>query len=117
MQFSPSRRVTQLSLNGTTGQEIDFANSRPGSGTTVNLQATLNPTNHLNVDLVHNTRWVNVDDPSRVSRRLFTARVSRVRGTYTFTARLFARGIVQYVSTERDASLMSTRRPSRATAP
>jgi hypothetical protein len=28
-----------------------------------------------------------------------------VRGTYTFTARLFARGIVQYVSTTRDASL------------
>jgi hypothetical protein len=104
-QFSPSRRLALISINGTTGQEIDFANSRPGSGSTVNLQATLNPTNHLNVDLVHNERWVNVEDPSQVSRRLFTARVSRVRGTYTFTARLFARAIVQYVGTGRDASL------------
>ena len=93
-QFSPSRVVTQLSIDGTTGQEIDFANARPGTGSTINLQATLNPTNHLNLDLVQNQRWVNVDDPVDVSQRLFIARVSRLRGTYTFTARLFARGIV-----------------------
>ena len=105
VQFSPSRRVTLLSLDGTTGQEIDFANSRPGTGTTINLQATLDPTNHLNLTLVQNQRWVNVDDAASVSRRLFIARVSRVRGTYTFTARLFARGIAQYVSTTRDPSL------------
>jgi hypothetical protein len=104
-QFSPSRRVTFLSIDGTSGQEIDFANSRPGTGTTINLQATLNPTIHLNVDLVQNQRWVNVDAAAGADRRLFLARVSRVRGTYTFTARLFARGIVQYVSTTRDASL------------
>ena len=104
VQFSPSRRITQLSLNGTTGQEIDFANSRPGTGTTVNLQAALNPTIHLNLVLVQNQRWVNVDDAASVSRRLFIARVSRVRGTYTFTSRLFARGIAQYVSTNRDVS-------------
>ena len=40
-----------------------------------------------------------------MSQRLFTARISRVRGTYTFTAQLFARGIVQYVSTDRDPQL------------
>jgi Domain of unknown function (DUF5916) len=104
-QFSPSRRVTFLSIDSTTGQEIDFANSRPGTGTTINLQATLNPTNHLNVDLVQNQRWVNVDNASTASQRLFIARVSRLRSTYTFTARLFARGIVQYVSTTRDPAL------------
>jgi uncharacterized protein DUF5916 len=104
-QFSPSRRVTLLAIDGTSGQEIDFDNARPGTGSTINLQATLNPTNHLNVDLVQNQRWVNVVDPGAVSRRLFLARVSRLRGTYTFTARLFARGIVQYVSTTRDVSL------------
>jgi hypothetical protein len=26
-----------FSINGTTGEEIDFANSRPGTGTTINL--------------------------------------------------------------------------------
>ncbi len=100
-QYSPSRVVTLLSIDATTGQEIDFANARPGTGSTINLQATLNPTNHLNLDLVQNQRWVNVS-PVDVSQRLFIARVSRLRGTYTFTARLFARGIVQYVSTTRD---------------
>jgi hypothetical protein len=103
-QYSPSRVVTLLSIDATTGQEIDFTNARPGTGSTINLQATLNPTNHLNLDLVENQRWVNVE-PVEVSQRLFLARVSRLRGTYTFTARLFARGIVQYVSTTRDASL------------
>lgn len=107
-QFSPSRRVSFLSINGTTGQEIDFANSRPGTGTTINLQVTLDPTNHLNLQLVQNQRWVNVDDAAGVSRRLFIARVSRVRGTYTFTARLFARGIAQYVSTNRAVALYTS---------
>jgi hypothetical protein len=111
-QFSPSRRVSFLSINGTTGQEIDFANSRPGTGTTINLAATFDPTNHLNLQLVQNQRWVNVDDAAQVSRRLFIARVSRIRGTYTFTARLFARSIVQYVSTNRDVALYTSDPPA-----
>jgi len=40
-----------------------------------------------------------------VNRRLFSARVSRLRTTYTFTSRLFVRGVAQYVSTDRDPSL------------
>lgn len=105
LQFSPSRWFQQVAANGTVGTEIDFANSRPGTGSTINLSAQLNPTNHLDISLVENTRWVNVDDPAGRSARLFLARVSRVRGTYTFTAKLFVRGIVQYVSTDRDPSL------------
>jgi hypothetical protein len=105
LQFSPSRRVSLLSINATTGQAIDFDNSRPGTGSTINLAATFDPTNHLNLQFVQNQRWVNVEDLSRVSRRLFIARVSRVRGTYTFTARLFARAIAQYVSSHNDVSL------------
>jgi hypothetical protein len=111
-QFSPSRRVSFLSINGTTGQEIDFANSRPGTGTTINLMTTFDPTNHLNLQLVQNQRWVNVDDVAGVRRRLFIARVSRVRGTYTFTARLFARGIAQYVSTNREVGLYTSGTPA-----
>jgi hypothetical protein len=104
-QFSPSRRVSLLSIDGTSGQEIDFANSRPGTGTTINLQATLDATNHFNLQLVENQRWVNVSEGLPASQRLFTARISRVRATYTFTSKLFARGIVQYVSTDRDTQL------------
>ena len=104
-QFSPSRRVTQISLNGTAGEEIDFANARPGHGTTINLLARLNPTDHLELELVQNQRWVDVAVNVPVSRRLFTARVSRIRSTYTFTSRFFVRGIAQYVATDRNPSL------------
>ncbi len=105
VQFSPSRFFAQLSANGTLGEDIDFDNSRRGRGPTMNLSATLRPTEHLELALVQNAQWLNVDDAAGVSRRLFNARVSRVKGTYTFTARLFLRTIAQYVSTDRDPSL------------
>jgi hypothetical protein len=104
-QFSPSRLLSFVSVSGTAGQEIDFANARPGTGATVNVAAMLNPTNHLNLMLTEDQSWVNVDDAAGVSRQLFIARVSRVRGTYTFTSRMFVRGTAQYVATNRDSSL------------
>jgi hypothetical protein len=113
-QFSPSRRVSQISLNGLTGEEIDFDNARPGHGTTLNLRARLNATDHLELELVQNQRWVNVTVGSPESRRLFTARVSRVRATYTFTSNLFVRGIAQYVFTDRDPSLYVSQMDARS---
>jgi hypothetical protein len=104
-QFSPSKVFAQLETDGTLGQDIDFDNSRPGRGPTINASATLRPTNHLELALVENQQWLSVDDATGQSRRLFVARVSRIKGTYTFTARLFARAIAQYVSTDRDPSL------------
>jgi Domain of unknown function (DUF5916) len=105
VQFSPSRRFTQIGVNGTLGEEIDFENARAGNGPTINVSATVNATDHLAFDLLQNQRWLNVDADGNVSRRLFTARVSRVKATYTFTSRLFARGIAQYVSTTRAPAL------------
>jgi hypothetical protein len=105
VQFSPSRRLSQLSLDGRTGQEIDFANARPGRGTSINLSGRFNPTQHLELALLQNQGWLSVDDDTGAGRRLFIARVSRIRSTYTFTARLFLRGIAQYVSTNRDPLL------------
>ena len=108
VQFSPSRRVSQISVDGTTGTDVDFAESRPATGTTINARVALYPTDHLSVELRRNQRWLNVDDEAGVARRLFTANVSRVRTTYTFTSRLFVRGIAQYVSTDRDPTLYTT---------
>ncbi len=107
-QFSPSRRLPQVSVDGRVGQEIDFDNARPGHGSTINFNARMNPTQHLELALVENIRWLNVDNPVGVEQRLFTANVSRLRSTYTFTSKLFVRGIVQYVSTDRDPSLYLT---------
>jgi hypothetical protein len=101
--FSPSRRVARVGLNGTLGEEIDFANARPARGMTVNADATINGTDHLQLAIVQNLRSLDVEGSA--GGRLFTARVSRIRGTYTFTARTFARVISQYVSTTRTPAL------------
>jgi hypothetical protein len=103
--FSPTRRFTNLGVDGLVGQDTDFVNIRPGRGGHLNLNATINATEHLVFDLVANTAWLHVDDTVGVSRPLFTARVERVRANYTFTARSFVRLIGQYVSTDRDPAL------------
>jgi hypothetical protein len=105
VQFSPSRRLSSVGLNGTLGQEIDFDNARPGHGATINADATLQPTDHLAFNLLENTRWLNVTGSQSAAARLFIQRISRVKGTYTFTSRLFVRVIGQYVATTRDPTL------------
>jgi hypothetical protein len=105
VQFSPSRRLSAVGINGTLGEDIDFANARPAHGPTINASATVQPTDHLALDLLENTSWLDVGDAQGAGARLFTERVSRVKGTYTFTSRLFVRVIGQYVATTRDPSL------------
>ena len=106
LQFSPSRRIAYLSLDSNVGQDIDFANARPGHGITINLQATLRPTDHLSLDLLENTRSLHLREAS--SPRLFVQRISRVKGTYTFTSRMFVRLIGQYIDTTADPTLYLT---------
>ncbi len=104
-QFSPSRKIALVAVNGTLGQDIDFDNARPARGITINANATLQATDHLALDLVQNVRWLHVTDAVGRDVPLFTQQVQRVKGTYTFTSRLFVRGIGQYVSTTRDPRL------------
>jgi hypothetical protein len=104
-RISPSRTIAQLQVDGVAGEEIDFDNFRPARGATVNVSAQLNPTNHLELSLVQNQRWLNAQGVVDRPERLFLARVSRVRATYMFTAKSFVRVIGQYVSTTRDPSL------------
>jgi Domain of unknown function (DUF5916) len=103
---SPSRFLTDVSLEGYLGSEIDFANVRPSHGGDLKLGASLRPTDHLEVRLNTGRRWLDVDGPEGRSR-LFTARVDRLRTTYNFTARSFVRLIGQYVQTTRDPALYS----------
>jgi hypothetical protein len=112
--FAPSRRVSQIGLFGNVGQEVDFANSRRGHGPSNELHLTLQATNHVAFDMSATIRSLHVDDATGVSRRLFRAQVSRVKGTYTFNARMFARGIVQYVYTRNEPSLFLRPVPARS---
>ena len=65
----------------------------------------MNATNHLAFDASATIRSLYVDDAAGASRRLFRAQVERLKSTYTFNARMFVRGIVQYVSTRNDPAL------------
>ena len=108
IQFSPSRRISYFSLQGFLGQEVDFANSRRGDGGNVTARSTVRPTDHLEFRFDGGWRWLNVTAEDGRSGRLFTAQFERLRATYTFTARSFARLIGQYVRTSRDPSLYKT---------
>jgi hypothetical protein len=101
---SPSQRVSRIELEGTIGQAVDFDNARTGHGANVVLRTTLRPTDHLELQFNDSRRWLDVH-AGNTTPRLFTARVDRLRATYTFTSRMFVRGIAQYVQTVRDPSL------------
>ncbi|HVZ22348.1 MAG TPA: DUF5916 domain-containing protein [Vicinamibacterales bacterium] len=103
-RLSPSRFI-QFGTDGYVGQDVDFENARRGRGAVFDVNATINATDHLALDLLANTQWLHVDDATGLSQPLFTAHVARVKGTYTFTARTFVRVIGQYVSTVRDPQL------------
>ena len=102
---SPSRAFGNLQFIGYFVDEIDFDNARPGKGTNLSLSGTWRADDHTNLTFTGSTRWVNVDDPSLGSGRLFTASLGRARGTYMFNSKCFARLIGQYLQTDRDPSL------------
>ena len=105
VQTSPSQFLNNVSLTARFGQEIDFANERRGRGATFTFDASLRPTDNLALSFNDSLRFLNVDDDLLGKGRLFTARVDRLRATYTFTARSFVRAIGQYVETKRDPGL------------
>ena len=105
VDISPSRRFAQFRLNGRIGDEVDFTEARLGKGARVEANVTLRPSDRIELRLLANRRWLDLDLDDGRSGRLFTAQVSRLRGVYTFNARSWLRLIAQYVETERDTSL------------
>jgi hypothetical protein len=114
-QFSPSRIFNQVTLEGFVGQEVDFDHGRVGRGADVRLNATVRPTDHLDLRLHESLRYLDVPRTPAAGRRerLFTARVDRLRATYSFSARSFLRAIAQWVHTRRDVSLFAEEREAR----
>ncbi len=102
---SPSGFVGYVGLDGYVGSDVDFDGGRRGSGGKATFNLTLRPSNHLELRADESLRWLNVDAQGGVRPRLLTARVDRLRATYTLTARAFVRLIGQYVSTRRDPVL------------
>jgi hypothetical protein len=108
VQSTPSRLLPGITLDGYVGRDIDFDGGRRGTGGQVTLTLPLRLTDHLELRLDEEARWLDADAAAHAKARLFTARVDRLRATYTFTARSFARVIAQYVSARRDPTLYAT---------
>ncbi|HVR30622.1 MAG TPA: DUF5916 domain-containing protein [Thermoanaerobaculia bacterium] len=104
LQIDPSRLLARIGVSGRVGEQIDFANGRVGDGITVGLNATVRPTDHLELLLNATRQQLDVDDAGQ-STRLFTADLARVRANYVFSARSLLRLIGQYVDVERDPRL------------
>jgi Domain of unknown function (DUF5916)/Carbohydrate family 9 binding domain-like len=104
-----NRVLSYINFDGWIGDEVDFFRNRLGKGASINSNATLRPTNHLQINLLANQRWVNIRGD-----RLFTAQVERIRATYTFNSRMFVRAIVQNTRTNRDRALYEADVPQRS---
>jgi Domain of unknown function (DUF5916) len=104
VSVNPSMTFSQITLSGSAGQQIDFENARTGTGADIALGLTIRPTPHLELVLNESLRWLDVRSGGE-KERLFTARVDRLRVTYSFSARMFIRAIGQYQVTRRDPGL------------
>jgi uncharacterized protein DUF5916 len=91
----PSRKVPLLSLAVRYGDEIDFAGSRLGTGSTVTLLALVSPFDELQAELSGERHQLDVTAGGK-RVRAFLATVSQVKVTYAFTARSFTRLIGQW---------------------
>lgn len=105
--IKPGKVINQVQLNGSFGDDVDFANGREGSGFDLSLSGTIRPSEQLVLDLLFNHRQLDVDDPG-AKGRVFTDTVERLRAQYNFNARVFMRLIGQYVETERDPDLYTS---------
>jgi hypothetical protein len=97
---SPGRRWAKVGLDGFFGEDVDFQNGREGRGGSLTFTSTFRPTDHLDLGITLRRRFLDVPSAGR-DVRLFTARVERLKATYTFDARTFLRLVVQAVETER----------------
>ena len=106
IEASPGRIANFMFVDIYTGDEIDFGNGREAKGTTVAAQLQLRPSEHLEIRSDVSRRWLDVDDEINGDvGRLFTARVERLRATWSFDPRSFLRLIGQHVRTDRDPAL------------
>ena len=105
LQSTPSRMFSDLSVDCSFGEDVDFANARTGHGISITGAGTVRTGNHLELRAYVQGRALNVKDPVLGSGRLFTAQVERLRATWTFSSRAFTRLIGQYTQTTRDPGL------------
>jgi hypothetical protein len=105
LQMRPSAWLPLFTISGRLGGDVDVVNVRPGSGGDVTVSATFRPTHHLDLAFNGERQWLDVTRGEATSGRLFTAQITRVKATYTFTARSLLRVIGQYEKVAHAPSL------------
>jgi hypothetical protein len=106
LSAAPVRWLGRVSLEGSIGEEIDFAGARRGHGGRTAASVIVRPGNHLELDFRGEIQWMNLKPEGEPeSKRLFTAFVERLKATYTLTARSYVRVIGQYVETRANPEL------------
>jgi hypothetical protein len=106
LRIAPSAVFANLELTAYAGTDIDFDNAREGDGAGAAIEATLRPTDRLELRANVERNILDVDPTGPVPEgRLFTADLLRLRATWTFTPRMFLRAIGQRVETERAPDL------------
>jgi hypothetical protein len=105
----PGGFVPSVSFQGHLGNVIDYIGNRSGRGGDATLSVTLRPTRHLQFQLDGAYQWMDLS-----GERLFAAEVERLKATYVFGRRTFARLIGQYVRTDYTSSLYPTPVPATA---
>ena len=105
IQFGLTHLVQFIGFSGWVGQDVDFSNNRLARGADVAINATIRPTDHLNIDVSEDRRWLHEHPNGFPDATLFTAQVERIRAFYTFNSRMFIRAILQNQRTNRNQNL------------
>ncbi|MBT4485034.1 MAG: hypothetical protein HOC71_15320, partial [Candidatus Latescibacteria bacterium] len=87
----------QLNANGSYGDNIDYSNTRPGTGASISPSVVINAGSRLSFDLNHNIAKLDVKPG-----RLYTANVSNFKVEYQFTKRMFFRTNLQWTDYQRN---------------
>jgi hypothetical protein len=106
LSANPPGPISAVRLDVLAGRSIDFIDFRSGHGGSFTLTTTARPTRHLQLDANLSGQWLYLS-----GRRLFKAQVERLKGTYVFNSTTFIRAIGQYVRTDFDPSLYTSRVP------
>ncbi len=104
VQFDPGRRLPRLGADGFVGRVADFDNGGLGDGLEIGLNATVRPSDHLDMLLTLRRSSLDVDRAGR-SGKLFVETIERLRVNYVFSERALVRLIGQYVHTDFDPLL------------
>ncbi|HNX49971.1 MAG TPA: DUF5916 domain-containing protein [Thermoanaerobaculaceae bacterium] len=106
--MAPNRSL-DFFINVYSGDQIDYANTRPGKRIRVVPGVTQRFGRHLSVSL--SGTWERMREQRE---RLFTATIAETSVAYQFTARAFVRAILQYMDYDYNTALYTDGRDARS---